>query len=51
VTAAVSLLALALCGAAWGTELLGVTLAATQLWFLLPLWTFRFMGDMSETAA
>ncbi len=47
----ISLVSLVFCAAAWGGELLGVTLAATQLWFLLPLWVFRFMGDMREPAA
>ena len=50
-TLVVAVLALAICAVAWGGDLLGVSLAATQLWFLLPLWTFRFMGDMGESAA
>lgn len=43
--------ALVLCGVGWGGELFGVALAATQLWFLLPLWAFRFMGEMGESSA
>ncbi len=43
--------ALIMCGVAWGGELIGVTLAATQLWFLLPLWVIRFMGEMKDRPA
>ncbi len=40
-----------LCVVAWGGELLGVALAASQLWFLLPLWGLRFLGDMTASSA
>jgi hypothetical protein len=39
-----------LCGVAWGGELLAVALGASMLWFLLPLWGIRFLGDMTTPA-
>jgi hypothetical protein len=43
---AVALVALASSVVGWCGELAGASLAASQLWYLVPLWVFRFMGDM-----
>ncbi len=46
------LVSIVACGIAWGGELSGVILACTQLWFLVPFWFFRFLGDMdTKTSA
>jgi hypothetical protein len=43
--------ALIFCGVAWGPELAGITIVATQLWLLVPLWVLRFGAEADKGAA
>ncbi len=48
VLALLSLVCVIASGAMWGGGLAGIALLASQLWYLVPWWMFRFAGDMDS---